>query len=82
MLSCRMRTVCCSGHVLGGVYLGGVCPGGVSAQGGVCLGGVCPGVVCLGAESQTSVKTLPCHINVADGNHVKDTDPFLFCTLY
>ena len=45
----RMRTVHCSGCLIGGVCLvGGVCPGGCLHWGGVCLGGVCLGDVWLG----------------------------------
>ena len=40
MHSSRMRTICCSNHLLGVCPGGGVCMG-VSALGGVCL--VCPG---------------------------------------
>ena len=62
MHSSRMRTVRCSGRLLG-----------VSAQGGVCLGGVYPGVSARPptprTESQTGVKTLPCRNYVADGNY-------------
>ena len=50
--SSRIRTVRCSGHLLGGVCPGGVCLGEVSAQEvpaeeGVFLVDVCPGGVCL-----------------------------------
>ena len=53
MHSSRMRTVCCSGHLV----WRGVCLGGVSAQGGgVCPGGVCLGSVCLeGLFAQSGV---------------------------
>ena len=51
MHSSRMRTVRCSGRLLGGVCLGGVCPrgfcllpGGVSSQEDVCPGGCLPSV--------------------------------------
>ena len=61
-----MRTVHCSGCLLGNVCLGGVClgeggclPRGVSGLGGVCLGVVCPGGgVCPGGYTPPPVERI------------------------
>ena len=83
MYSSRMRTVRCSGRLLGVSTRGSVCPRGVSAW-GVSAGGCLPGVSAQGVSAQRGfcqtppceqnhrqvLKTLPCHNYVADGNDV------------
>ena len=70
-----MRTVRCSGRLLGGggVWLwvsgrGGCLPRGCLAGGCLSGGGCLPDIHRLWTESQTGVKTLTCRIYVADGN--------------
>ena len=79
-----MRTVRCSGHLVGGgclpkgdVCWGCVCPGGYLPKGVVCPGGVCLGGVhppCEQNDWQTGAKAL-----VADGNKY---DILSNCCLY
>ena len=73
MHSSRMRTVCCSGRLMIGVFSqGGVCichgriwpggcpPRGVSAYGGVCPGGVYPRGGCWGCTPPIGGQTDTC----------------------
>ena len=66
-----MRTVRCSGRLLGG---GGCLPRGVSAQ-GVTARGCLPDtpLPLRWTESQTGVKTLHCRNYAGDGNNVPCT---------
>ena len=78
MHSSRMRTICCSGHLIGGVCPGGVSawgclPNGVSARGCLPGGSVCPGG-CLSRRVCLPRGCLPVH---PEGVHLPPADRVL-----